>query len=286
MVMTKASFFDIDTLIKVDSKVWIVDKSRPNIPLLKISKSDFNLIKNGIFKKQGYKVDYNGETFWLPTNIANQLKVKMKINSTSFANIGISLQEFLNTELIDNMEVDFKMDNILHLKNTPEDIYIISSKKTKNAYQNLVTKLEEKLKEEGLQVKKYYFINDTFYNQSRDERGYKVIRLLLQHLLGYKTEVTKFTDTELQRYDVVNYYDNDPYTKNMPNEVNPILKSLLNQTEDGLKSVIKEDINEYHPILNVNYITENEANKKISQKVDIDYSGLIKTFESFKTYFK
>lgn len=280
--MTKASFFDIDTLIKVDSKVWIVDKSKPNIPLLKISKSDFNLIKNGIFKKQGNKINYNGETFWLPTNIANQLKVKMKISSTSFSNIGISLQEFLNPELIDNMDVEFSMENIIHLKNTPEDIYIISSKKTKNAYKNLVTKLEEKLKEEGLQIKKYYFINDTFYNQNRDEVRYKVIRLLLQHLIGYKTDVTKFSDVELQRYDVIGYYDNDPYTKNIPDEVNPILKSILIQTEDGLKSVIKEDINEYRPVLNVNYITDNEANKKISQKVDIDYSGLIKKFESFR----
>ena len=38
--------FDIDILLKTDSRPWIVNKFKPNEPLLKISKADYNLFKN------------------------------------------------------------------------------------------------------------------------------------------------------------------------------------------------------------------------------------------------
>jgi hypothetical protein len=40
----KSHFFDIDVILSTNSQVWIVDKTIPNIPIMKISKSDFNLI--------------------------------------------------------------------------------------------------------------------------------------------------------------------------------------------------------------------------------------------------
>jgi uncharacterized protein (DUF4213/DUF364 family) len=49
--MKTANFFDINTLITINSKVWIIDKLKPNIPIVKISKSEFNLLNNGVYKK-------------------------------------------------------------------------------------------------------------------------------------------------------------------------------------------------------------------------------------------
>jgi hypothetical protein len=34
--MKTANFFDINTLITINSKVWIIDKLKPNIPIVKI----------------------------------------------------------------------------------------------------------------------------------------------------------------------------------------------------------------------------------------------------------
>ena len=45
----RAHFFDLNTAITVESKVWIVSKINPNKPIIKISQSEFNLIKNGIY---------------------------------------------------------------------------------------------------------------------------------------------------------------------------------------------------------------------------------------------
>ena len=52
----RSYFFDIDTILTVYNKVWIVDKSNPNMPLLRINQSDFNLIKSGVYKNQGNKI--------------------------------------------------------------------------------------------------------------------------------------------------------------------------------------------------------------------------------------
>ena len=195
-----AHFFDIDTLIKIDNKVWIVDKTNPNIPIIKISTSDFNLIKNGVYKSQGNKVDYNGQSFWLPIDIFNKLKVKLKLNNGNLGNIGISMQEFLNKDIIDNIDFKINLDNISHLKNKTDDIYIICSKQNKKNYETVLNKLEEKLKEEGLKIKNFYYISETFYNQNDDDIRYNKIKLLLQHLVGYRTHINKFTDEEITKY--------------------------------------------------------------------------------------
>jgi hypothetical protein len=279
--MKIAHFFDIDTLIDLSGNIWIIDKNNPNIPILKISKSDFNLIKSGIYKSQGNKIDYNGQIFWLPNDIFNKLKVKLKLNDVSLGNIGISLQEFLNKDIIDNIKFDLNLEIIEKLKNKTDDIYVVCSKQTMNVYQKTINKVNEKLKEEGILIKKFYFINESFYDQDDDSNRFKKIRLLLQHLVGYKTQVNKFINEEIKRYDEIYFYDNQNDTLKIENESNIILKRLIDSSEDGIKSVIKEDLEEYKPVLIVNFITDNTSNRIISKKVKIEYSRLIRTFESF-----
>ena len=42
------------------------------------------------------------------------------------------MQEFLNKELIENLDYNINISNISHLKNTDDHIYIICSKNAKN----------------------------------------------------------------------------------------------------------------------------------------------------------
>ena len=114
--MVKSHFFDIDTLIKLENQAWVVDKNNPNIPILKISKSDFNLIQSVIYRKQGNKIDFNGKTFWLPTELVNKLKIKAKTYKTEFSNLAISLQEFLNKDIIEEMSFELNLSVISELK--------------------------------------------------------------------------------------------------------------------------------------------------------------------------
>jgi hypothetical protein len=283
--MVKSHFFDIDTLIKLENQAWIVDKNNPNVPIMKISKSDFNLIQSGIYRKQNNKIEFNGKVFWLPSELVNKLKIKAKTYKTEFSNLAISLQEFLNKDIIDEMDFELKIDTISQLKNKTDDIYIICSKQTKRNYQTLIEKLEEKLKEQGLKVKNFYFISDNFYNQNKDEVNFKKMRLLLQHSAGYKTDGNKFIDEEITRYDQVYFYDNNYDTLKIGDNINGLLDVILSNTDKGLRDVIKEDIVEYRPTLFVNKVNDNEYNKTEIKKVILSLSGLIKTFESFKRRF-
>ena len=280
--MVKARFFDIDVLIRLDNQPWIVDKTNPNVPIMKISKSDFNLIQNGIYRKQNNKMEFNGRTFWLPTELFNTLKIKSKTYKTELGNLAISLQEFLNKDIIDEMDFELKLDVISELKNTTDDIYIICSKQTKRNYQSLIDKLQEKLKEDGISIKNFYFISENFYNQNKDDVNFKKLRLLLQHLVGYKTDGDKFIDEEITRYDQIFYYDNNYDTLKASDDINSLLQVVLSNTDKGLSEVIKEDVREYKPVLFVNKINDNVFNKKETKKVILSLSTLIKTFEAFK----
>ena len=278
----KAHFFDIDTILITDSKVWVIDKTRPNLPIMKISQSDFNLIKSGVYKSQGNSLEFGGHTYWLPTETFEKLKIKAKNYKSNISNIAFSMQEFMNKELIENLDYDINIENILHLKNTDDDIYFICSKNTKNNYELMISKIEDKLKDNGLVIKKFYYISETFYNRKSDDISHKKVRLLLQHLIGLKTEGDKFTDEELSQYDELFFYDDEENAIKLAKDSNKVLTILLSNTDKSIKSIIKEELKSKPRTLFVNHITGNKVNRLITTKVDIQFSNLITVFESFK----
>ena len=277
----KAHFFDIDVILSTNSKVWIVDKTIPNIPIMKISKSDFNLIKRGIYKSQGNSINFGGHTYWLTTEMMETLKVKAKNHRADVSNLAFSMQEFMNKELIENLEYTINIENILHLKNTDDDIYVICSKNNRKNYELMISKIEDKLKENGLTIKKFYYISETFYNRNSDDISHKKVRLLLQHLIGLKTEGDKFTDEKLEQYSEVSYYDDEETSTQLACDSNKLLMVLLERTESSLKDIIKSNLKSTPHTLFVNYITGNKANRFVTTKVDIQFSNLITVFERF-----
>ena len=184
----KAHFFDIETILTMDSKVWIVDKLSPKTPIAKISKSDFNLIKSGIYKSQKNSIYFGGTTYWVPENLMNNIKIKCKNLKVDIVNLMFSMQEYMNPDIIETLDYGINIEILSHLKNTSDDIYFICSKNTKTNYEKIISKMEEKLEKLGLSIKKYYFISDTFYNRDLDDVAHKKTRLLLQHSVGMKKE--------------------------------------------------------------------------------------------------
>ena len=279
--VNKAHFYDLDMILTSDSRCWIVDKTKPNIPIMKISQSEFNLIKNGIYKSQNNKIDFGGKSYYLPVDMLELLKIKCKNLKANVSNLGFSMQEFLNKEIIDNIDYSINIDNILHLKNTNDDIYFICSKNNKRNYETMIKKVEDKLKENGLIIKNYYFISETFYNRNEDQIAHKKVRLLLQHLIGLKTDGDKFTDEEIEKYDEVYFYDDDISTINLAINCNKLMQLLLSNTEPGIKSRIKDTLKSKDNLLFVNMVTPNKVNRFKTTKVNLEWSSLIKSFEKF-----
>lgn len=278
----KAHFFDLDTVLNTNSKVWIIDKTKPNIPIMKLSESDFNLIKSGVYRSQGNSINFGGHIYWVPTEMFENLKIISKNYKADISNLAFSMQEYMNKELIENLEYTINLDNILHLKNTNDDIYVICSRNNKRNYELMISKIEDKLKENGLVIKKFYYISETFYNRNSDDISHKKVRLLLQHIIGLKTDGDKFTDEKLEQYEEVFFYDDEEGAIKLAKESNRVLTILLSNTESTIKDNIKDELKSSKHTLYVNYVTNNKVNRFVTTAVNIQFSNLITVFESFK----
>lgn len=279
-----AHFIELDIILKTDARPWIVDKTKPNIPIMKLENSDFNLFKSGIFKSQGNKISFNGKNFWLSNDFMNKLKVKAKNYKSDISNLGISMQEFLNPEITEDIKFNIDLSLFRPIINTNDDIYIICSKNTKNNFEKQISKLEEELAEIGLQVKNYYYISETFYNKNEDDISYLKSKLLLQHLLGIKTEGDKFTSEEITNYSQITFYDDNLKSIQTAKDINMILEKMLIKTEKDVKLLIKDKIKSDDNLLVIKEFTHNKANKFREYNTQLQYSNIIKNFESYKNY--
>lgn len=277
-----AHFIDIDIILNTDSKPWIIDKSNPNIPLMKMETSDFDLFKSGILRSQNNKISFNGKDFWLSNDFMNKLKIKSKRNKFDISNLGISMQEFLNPDVIENIKFDVDISLFRPIINTNDDIYIICSKNKKSNFEKQISKLEEKLEEIGLKVKKYYYISETFYNKDEDRIAYLKSKLLIQHLLGLKTDGDIFTNEEIDNYNQITFYDDDLKSIQMSRYINIVLEKLLLKTDNNIKIIVKDKIKNDDNFLLIKEYTHNKSFRFKEYNAQLEYSNIIKSFEGFK----
>lgn len=281
-----AHFFDLNTAISVKNEVWIVSKLSPNNPIVKISQSDFNLIKKGIFRSKGQMITISGKEYFIEENLLEKIKIRCKNLKVEITDLSFSMQEFMNPEIIQDLDYSIWKEHFLTLKNSNDDIYFICSKNTKRNYEPLVQKLQDFLREElGLSIKNFYFISETFYNRDEDKIAHKKVRLLLQHLVGFKTEGDKFIDEEITKYTNITFYDDDSKTINLSKNINSILKFIIDNTEENLKKKIEDIIKSEEIILDIKQTTFNKVNPFVSSYVRLTIDKLIKTYESFRLRF-
>jgi hypothetical protein len=133
----------------------------------------------------------------------------------------------------------------------------------------------------GLEIKNYYFISETFYNRNQDDITFKKVRILLQHLVGYKTEGDKFIDEEIENYDNIYYYDDDIDSVNLSTTLNDFFKVVLDNTDKTVSDEITKKLKGEENHLYVNYVSPNVVNRLQTKKVLLQVPNIIKTFESF-----
>lgn len=278
-----AHIFNLDTVIKVDQMVWLIDKTKPSIPIMKIETSDLHLYESGIFRSHGNNIHFNGKEYWLPTEFVENLKIKVKNIDSKMSNLGLSMQEFINKELIENISYEILENNFHHLKNSPDDIYVICPQRDRVKYEKFLEKLKEKLADIGLKIKAYYHINERFYNQDNDDIAFNKIKIITQHLVGLRTESNKFTTEEITKYNEVFFYDDSTKAIALGRSINSVFESINKKTEDaGAKLKIQESI-KTKPIAHIIQVTTNKLLPRIEHKVELKLDKkFIKTYESFR----
>jgi hypothetical protein len=278
-----AHFIDINSIVTINSKVWIVSRKEPNKPILRIPKSEFNLIRKGVYRNQNLRFKMTGVDYWLSNELLNNIKVKCKTNNIDIGDISFSMQEFMNSEIIDKDDFTIHIENILHMKNTKDDVYLICSKNTKESYEFIFEKLEKELEKIGVSIKLKYFISETFYNRDKDSIRLNKIKVLIQHLIGYNIDFDKFSDVVTTLYDNIYFYEDDGKTVDDAKNINKNIKSLIdNTTDEEIKDNIKSVIRNNEPNLIIKHITFNKVNKFIRYEVPITWQNIIKTFEGFR----
>lgn len=283
--MNNAHFIDLDVILKTESKPWIVSKENPNIPILKIDPSDFKIFQSGIYRNQNNKIEFNGKTFWLSNEVMNKVKLAAKKYKADLSNLAISLQEYLNPQLIENIPFQIDLSPFNSIINTDDDIYIICSKNNKRNYEKQIQKLEENLKEKGLQIKNFYYISETFMNRNEDDIAHLKVKLILQHLIGLKTEVDKIVSEEITDYTKITFYDDSKSAIELAKRINHVLESLLMKTEKDVKLKVKDKIQNVDSMLVVKEYTHNKSKKFLETIIQLEYSNVIKNFESFSSSF-
>jgi hypothetical protein len=238
----ESHFIDIDLVIKLDNRPWIVSKENPNIPIMKIMPWQFNLFKSGIYKNQGNKISFNGKDFYLPNDFMNEIKIQSKVRKIDISKLAISLQEFTNPDVVENLEVIIDLNPFKNILNTDSHIFMLCSKNKKGVYEKHIQKLNNELEALGLKIRKYYYISETFYNKDEDLISYQKVKILLQHLIGLKTDKDKFINQEIENYTKIYFYDDNIKTIELSKDVNSILENLLINTDDVVKLTIKDRI--------------------------------------------
>jgi hypothetical protein len=262
-----AHIFNLDNLlIDIEQKVWIVQKDNPNECLMKISKSDFDLIKSGIFKKDELSLDFNGHTYYLSEKIFNELTKKVKKLATQ-EELTFSFREFTDPKNIKDIDIKYDLDPIKHLKNSNDHIYLISTKGTDKKYGHYYTELIDKLKEDGILINQMYYLNQSFFSQNKDKNIKKICYVILSNIIGKNIEDDEIGEDNERDYKEVHYYDSNYVTINkIESQINSFLNKLKVDTKKRL-------------ILNLVGSNKLKLFKPIEVKLGKRY---IKTFENFR----
>ncbi len=277
-----AHFFDIDTLIVTDSKVWIVSKANPGMPLLKIDQSEFKLIQSGIFTNKGEKIKIGNQSQWVSVETLNQIKRSCKKNSVDMTDLYFSMQEFNNPEVIKNLDTQIFKEHLDHLRNSGDKIYLLCQKNTFSNYKHLINKIEEYLESIGLKLHKYYSLSETFLNRDEDQIVKNKSKIFLQHLSGYKTDGDEFSDNRIEEYDTIIYYDTDENSIEFTKRINNLLKFLYDNSTDSTKEDIKNALSKTDKKIVTNLVTFNLMNPFIKSETVVNLYNLVKSFESFR----
>ena len=262
--MLNANIFDIDVLWNNKFGVWIIDKSRPTEPILKISQEDFHLIKGGVYKSLNNLIQYSGKKYYVGTDLYNKIKVLCKNRKIPLSNLGVSLHELIHPT---GESVQFNIDNIKHLRDKNEDIIILD--KYPKEYDVVREKFTKELEEIGIVISEWINVPQTIFNRDIDEINYNKSIVI----------VSKFFRSE-RIYKNIYYYDTDKSTIDFINSsINDVIKKIFDDTDDIKKQDMVEKAKDL--TLSTYYVTENKMNKFIKNTIPIKINSVIKKLESF-----
>lgn len=251
-------FFDLDgCLWSVDSKVWIVDKEEPDKPLLKLDKIDMNKILNGLYKGEDLKIEYNDEEYFISNDIYNKIRKKKNL---PIERLGMSWIEYIDPKYINKNNPKFLLHNIQHLRGTDDLICIITGRSNRDRHAKILNQLRLTLKDYGLEIYKIYFVSDKFFMRQNETIAMNKANILIEHMVGLKTEDNKFAPLKQDWFSNIYFYDDELQNIDYANDVQLLLDRILKSTDDELFNIVTKRLKENQINLTTNLVTNNLTN--------------------------
>ena len=253
------AMFDLDnTLWYIKSDVWVIDKNKPNIPILKISPIEFALIKNGIYVKDDILIEYNNDRFYISRDMMERIQRKNK--NIRFGNIGISYSEFFDDDILNKKDVQVLLNNIKHLIGKNIEIGVLTARSDRKKHTTLLNKLRLKLKEYGLEIDKIYFVSESIRFGYQDKIIYDKNKILLSHLIGLTIEDNRFEPIKKESYDTVYFYDDVKSNILNANNLQDYFDVLVRNSDTECVEFINNRFENHTLTLVNNLVTNNELN--------------------------
>jgi len=283
-------FFDLDgTLWSIKTNAWIIDTRKPGVPILKLRDSELKLILAGVYINEEIYIEYNGETYWIGKKLLDRIK-KFKPNIKE-EYLGLSFYEKLDPKFYDNLKI-YK-ENIRHLVEGEKcDIGILSARYSDEKDTLLLTTLKKELEDIGLDIDKFYYVNDYYKPMNDTQTSTKKANVLIEHLVGFHIQDDKFVPLKQDRYEKVYFYDDEPSNIDVANNIQEFLDGYLENSEDEVYNRIIKVIKEKKTTLYTNLITNNSLNRfktteiilhePIKYPIKIQESKILKFKDMFK----
>lgn len=288
------AFFDLDnTLWYIKSDIWVIDKNKPSAnPILKISQTEFALIKSGIYIKDDIRIEYNNERFFISKDMLERILRKKKIR---LGDIGISYVEYFDEDILNKKEVQFLLNNVKHLVGKNVEIGVLTARSDRKKHANLLNQLRLKLKEYGLEIDKIYFVSESIRMTGySDKITYDKNKILLEHLVGLTIEGNKFVPIKKDSYTKVYFYDDVKTNIMSVNSLQDYFDFLVRNSEDEVLEYINNRLEVNDLVLINNLVTNNEINpfdtniiklnSPVKYPIKVEDKKLTVKFENFRKY--
>ena len=253
------AFFDLDnTLWYIKSDVWVIDKNKPSIPILKISPVEFALIKSGIYVNDEIPIDYNNERFFISRDMMERIQRKNK--NIRLGNIGISYVEFFDEDILNKKDVQLLLNNIKQLIDKNIEIGILTARSDRKKHAVLLNKLRIKLKEYGLEISKIYFVSESIRAIGyQDKVIYDKNKILLEHLVGLSIDDNHFAPIKKEAYDKIYFYDDVKSNILNVNNLQEYFDFLVRNSDEECIEFVNNRLQNDLILVN-NLVTNNELN--------------------------
>lgn len=279
--MKELHLYDLDfTLWKMPSKLAVIDKREPEKIIYRIPYDNIALMKS-YYKKYDLKVEYNGNVWYLSEKMWNDIT---KIKDIKINDIGISDREWKDEEILESQisKTEYLLDNLKHLKNKEIDLGVLTARSREKSHKENIDVLKQKIDLKlNLPIKKIYFINNIDDNDDTDITSNRKAKIILEHLVGYKTKGNRFIDLKQDKYDKVYFYDDNDKNIEQASALQFLLEKLLIKTNKEIKHDILERIKRTDLFYIVNKITDNKTNPFIKYERKLLTPNNITLFEQF-----